>query len=698
MRILLTCDKMDCGGVETHIYELARALRRLGEEVCVLSSGGALADALEAEGIRQIRVELCRRGVRSLIRARRQIARVLDEGFDVVHAHTRMSAFLAARAAAARGICLVTTIHAHFAVGRLRGRLARWGSAAIAVSDDLYFYLLENASYLGDANITVIKNGIDLKAFCPERLEATRGTLTREEKEEGELTLLFMSRLDGDCSAVAYSLCRIAERLRARNTRLRIVIGGGGSEYARINAICESLCRRLGARAAEAVGRVDDVVRALAVADVFIGASRAAMEAMACGIPTVIAGDEGFGGVADERTFGRCEYTNFCARGEEKISDGALYFALCRLLSMSEDERRALGARAREHIVRHHSAEAMAERTVALYRRAVKRERSRRTRGGVLLCGYYGYGNVGDELMQRAAAQRIEARGEEVCVLTRRGRRDSQGACAYCVCRRDPIAVIRALRRADRVIFGGGTLLQNDTSRRSLAYYLFIIRLAEKMGKRTELWGNGIGEIRGRLSRRAVARALADCSYVGLRDKGSAARLCRIFGECGTACVPQASADGELVMSEPFARELLSGTDGVLWRLGLSEGKKFFVLALSGRARGSVQRSIMGFARGLAKRGMTPVITVMYPREDLRLSRRACGELGGVLAYPLGARDLASLMRGAELVCGARYHALVLSALVGTAFIGFGGERDDKLSDFCTSHGGIFFTPAEKDR
>lgn len=62
--------------------------------------------------------------------------------------------------------------------------------------------------------------------------------------------------------------------------------------------------------------------------------------------------------------------------------------------------------------------------------------------------------------------------------------------------------VLKALRRCDALLSGGGSLLQDRTSTRSLLYYLSIIRAAELFHKPVMLYANGIGPVRKPANRR----------------------------------------------------------------------------------------------------------------------------------------------------------------------------------------------------
>lgn len=692
MKILLICRDMDCGGAQTHVLELAVGLARLGNDISVASASGGLVKHLEKNGVRHVNIPLEKKDVLSLLKHRRALSRLISEGFDVVHAHTRISAMLSDGICRRKRTCFVSTAHAHFKINSFLKRVCRWGERQIAVSRDLYFYLLENAPRVSERNICVINNGIDIKKFSPESLNSSR-------KKSG-ITVLFLSRLDGDCSAAAYSLCRISERLFEACPQIRIVIGGGGDAFCDILALADAIEKRTGVRIVDAVGRVDNVLDFLSRGDIFVGVSRAALEAMACGIPTVIGGDEGFLGVADEKNLKRGEYSNFCCRGERFLTDSELFDALLRLIRMNDKERAQLSCAARGFVCEHHSTEKMALKTENFYKKAFADSAYRvkdRQKGGVLLCGYYGFGNMGDELMLESAVRKIENEVGDVSVrILSRGRKGiSCGRRVSFVRRSSPFAVMRAIKRADKVVFGGGTLLQNATSRRSLAYYLALLKYAQFFGKRTELWGNGIGDIKGKRSRRAVAKTLKCCDRVGIRDGASMEKIeemCREFGvEISGVC-----AERDLALEPWLYGDIDARESEVLVRLGLAEGKRFAVFSVMGNAAQEHRKSIFEYAKKLGREGVTPIFAVMYPAQDLALSRKLCKDLGGILAYPFWATDIVALMRGAEVVCSMRYHALVLAHVAGASFVGIGD--DQKIKSFCSEYGGDYIDAKKTGR
>ena len=145
----------------------------------------------------------------------------------------------------------------------------------------------------------------------------------------------------------------------------------------------------------------------------------------------------------------------------------------------------------RQYAEAHLDVERMADATEAVYARA----RKSMTRGGdeVLLCGYYGFGNAGDEALLRASIARAREKFGDagVSVLMPNGRaRDGALFGLKTVSRRNPFAIWRAVRRARVVVFGGGTLLQELTSRRSLWYYTALLRYNKILDQRNSLLKN----------------------------------------------------------------------------------------------------------------------------------------------------------------------------------------------------------------
>ena len=104
MKILMLTDRLDCGGAETHIASLAEELSDRGHSVCVASSGGRIAEGLAAMGIKHERIALDSHSPIKLIIASKRLDRLVrNEDFHILHAHSRIAAYIASRVAKRHG-------------------------------------------------------------------------------------------------------------------------------------------------------------------------------------------------------------------------------------------------------------------------------------------------------------------------------------------------------------------------------------------------------------------------------------------------------------------------------------------------------------------------------------------------------------------------------------------------------------------
>lgn len=133
----------------------------------------------------------------------------------------------------------------------------------------------------------------------------------------------------------------------------------------------------------------------------------------------------------------------------------------------------------------------------------------------VLVSGYYGYENLGDEALLAAVIGGLSK--HSITVLSGNPAATTKQHQVPAVHRYT--GLLSAMLRTDAVVFGGGGLLQDRTSSRSLLYYTSIIRLAKLLGKRVVLAGQSLGPLSA-AGKRQVKRVLAGVP-IGVRDDAS---------------------------------------------------------------------------------------------------------------------------------------------------------------------------------
>jgi len=303
----------------------------------------------------------------------------------------------------------------------------------------------------------------------------------------------------------------------------------------------------------------------------------------------------------------------------------------------------------------------------------------------VVLSGYYGFGNTGDEAILAATVGALREAQPDlgINVLSRNPSETSRTYNVEAYQRMSPAEVLKALQKADLVLFGGGSLLQDVTSFRSLLYYLGIIYLSRLLGKPVMVYANGIGPIRSRLGRFLVAHALSRVEYITVRDQESFRELEKL----GLSRRATVTADPAFLLSPSPAERI----DGLLRKEGLYRESRIVWVAL--RDSGApvwFGTGILSLLSCLRQQGYQPAFLLMQERDrkvasDLNRSLEAEGKMPLRIVGGLTPEDALGLLLKGELCLGMRLHTLILAAKALVPFMGV--EVDPKIGAFCRACG-----------
>ena len=138
----------------------------------------------------------------------------------------------------------------------------------------------------------------------------------------------------------------------------------------------------------------------------------------------------------------------------------------------------------------------------------------------VLISGYYGFNNTGDEAMIETMSNILAKRNYGLIVLSSNPERTKELYNVQSYNRYKLSEIIKAIKKADIVVSGGGTLFQDVTSKKSIWYYLGIVKLAQILHKKVCVAYQGMGPIDTKMYRRMTKNILNKKSvkYVALRD------------------------------------------------------------------------------------------------------------------------------------------------------------------------------------
>ena len=129
----------------------------------------------------------------------------------------------------------------------------------------------------------------------------------------------------------------------------------------------------------------------------------------------------------------------------------------------------------------------------------------------VLLCGYYGEDNLGDDALLQVLLRELPEGLKPLITARDTSAIRRLAPTASIVNRRSLLSVLKSIGTVRALVLGGGSLLQDSTSVRSLVYYLLLIVVARLQGRVVILWGQGLGPLRRPLSRLMVRLVLVPC-------------------------------------------------------------------------------------------------------------------------------------------------------------------------------------------
>lgn len=142
----------------------------------------------------------------------------------------------------------------------------------------------------------------------------------------------------------------------------------------------------------------------------------------------------------------------------------------------------------------------------------------------IVLSGYFGYGNIGDEAILEALILGIRDKfpSAQITVLSREPEKTEETYNVKAVSRFNFRKIRKALSDSDILISGGGGLIQDVTGPFTIPYYLGIVQLAKRMRKLTVILGQGFGPVRGAIGRLMAKSVLNSVDLIIVRDERSA--------------------------------------------------------------------------------------------------------------------------------------------------------------------------------
>ena len=336
---------------------------------------------------------------------------------------------------------------------------------------------------------------------------------------------------------------------------------------------------------------------------------------------------------------------------------------------------------------------------------------ARRTAGPrLLIAGYYGYGNIWDEAILQSLLRDLgrELPDAEFLVLYGGEGEGSISAANHApsfgaaggktggpgvryLPRLQPSAILAAMRASDLLVLGGGTLIQDVTSVRSLIYYLGLIWMAKRNGLPVAFYGGGIGPLTTALGRQLAGRVLPSVDLLALRDRRS----------IETARGLGVAADRLLLTADPAfsvpaanggngmaAARSASAVAGELAAAGVPAAAHGSVMCLALRPPLSVadKASIVSAVEtASAAESLFPLLVPFHPERDLVLLEEIGAMLQvrhGILRGTSDPALLRHVVGHARLMVAMRLHGVIFAVAEGVPCVAMAYDpKVDALAD-----------------
>ena len=680
MRVIHLIGGGDTGGAKTHVLNLLRELNNFIDARLVCFRKGDFSEDAEKMGIP---IDVIESG--NPVVGLRELKKLIGKDkVDIIHCHGARGNLMGNMIKKILQAPVVTTVHSDYRLDYLGRPVARlsYGTTNmlalrrvnyyIGVSDPMTDILIER-DFPAD-RIYTIYNGIDFKTpiQCAPRAEFLRSLGLNY--QEGDVVAGIAARLSPvkDIPTLLKAMKLAVEK----SPHLKLVLAGDGEDRQKLLELAKSL--GIADRVCFA-GWVSDINSFYHAIDINLLTSlsetfpyaltegtrmhRATIASNVGGVPVLI--DDGKNGLI------------FTPGDEKQLAEHLVTLANDREL------RETMGDLLYEKASRDFSIDRMVEHQLEIYESILKRNARKRVgrQDGAIICGAYGHGNAGDDAILKSIIQSVKELDEfiPITVLAKNTMSIKKRYRVNSVYTFNLPKMMSVMRRSRLYINGGGTLIQNATSHRSLWYYLFTLRVAKWLGNKVDMYGCGIGPVTGQKNIRMVKKVLdRTVDTITLREPDSMDEL-RSFGVKNPEII--LSSDPALVLTPSSETD----TELYLKKHGLVQGGKYICFML--RTWYGFDEKTEAFARcadhAYETYGLTPVFVSLNIYHDTEAAKRVVSRMKSpchILDDKAEPEMLISVLSHMDVVVSMRLHGLIFSSLSGVPLVGV--SYDPKIGSF----------------
>lgn len=678
MKVMHMISGGDSGGAKTHLFALLDKLKLRCDVVVACLMQGVFYEEILEKDIETLLFEQKNRFDLSVLTDIKKY--ITENGVDILHVHGARANFIAFFLKKHLSIPIVTTMHSDYRLDfdsfykkliftTLNKISLRKIDYFIAVSDNFKNMLIERG--FRPNNIHTVYNGMDFSKV-PQKVTSREDFAQKYNLPTDDDLIYVGIAARFDLVKGVDVFIKGAAKAYESNKNLRFLIAGSGVEEDNLRSLVESLGMK---DVIKFLGFVTDIYGFLNFIDINTLTSHnesfpySMLEGCAMRRPMVASC---VGGIPDLVTDGDTGYL-FEKGNSEQFAQKLIQIA------ENDDLRKQMGENIYVKATTRFSSDAMADDHVEIYKSIINDYR-KDGRYDFVLSGYYGFKNSGDDALLLALINDLKEKKEDVRIAVlssnpmqtkKQYRVDSFG-------RVSPQRLARIFKNSKVLLSGGGSLIQDKTSSKSLWYYLFVIAYAKMCGMKVMQIASGIGPVNRKFNRKLTGYIInKNVDFITLREENSLDEI----KSMGIKVPTKVTADPALTLigvneervAEIFRSNNIPFEDYVCVSLRHWKGSS-----------DNFEDTMADVLDYVAEKYCKNIVFVpmQYP-VDIKISNDISAKMKNpayVIEDELSIREVIGVINGSDLVMAMRLHSLVYAVSCGVGIIAL--KYDPKIEGF----------------
>lgn len=675
MKVLHLIGGGDEGGAKVHVLSLVKELsKNIDVRILCFRQGNFLDEAINAG----IDVQVVRTG--NVFKDIKKVIDIIKLGnYEIIHSHGAKANMISVITKFFIRLPRLVTVHSDYQLdylqsfkkritfGVINAIALRFMDFYVAVSNSFKNMLIDR--HFNRYKIFTLYNGVDFNRNFPLVSKDNFATKYNIDIKADDIIVGLLARLHPvkDISTFIYAAKEVLKKYKST----KFIIAGEGDERKRL----EKLISILGLESnVFLIGHINDPYEFMSIIDINVLTSisesfpYSILEGTIFKKATI---SSNVGGITDLIDHGENGF--LINPGEyEKLSE-----YIIKLIGEPELMIK-IGEKIFEKSKCIFSLENMSKTQIDIYKAIIK-ESKNSFKYDVIISGYYGFNNIGDDSILMSIISNLKSLRKDIKILVL-SYNPSDTSKIYnvdSISRLNIVKIIALMRKSKVFINGGGSLIQDDSSTRSLVYYLFLIWLAKINRMKVMLYANGIGQLKKGINRKMTSKILNLIEVITLRDELS-------LNELKSLSVNKPKI---ILTADPAMNVEAIGSQEVenIFKIEKIDYDRLFIGFSVKKCSDDKYEEVIAELADYAVEtyGLLPLFIPMHRSIDLVTIENIISKMknkGYVLKNQYSDGEIIGILKKVKVLVGMRLHALIFSVINNIPVIGI--DHDVKIKAF----------------